>query len=52
MKFKKNRKFIKPITDENAIKVQLDGKTFMTISRLSSLEVWLKRYPEAKVLAA
>lgn len=32
------------------IKVQLDHKTFIVISHLSSLKVWRKRYPHAKVL--
>lgn len=34
------------------INVRLDNKTFMTLWRMSSLEVWLKRYPDAKVVTS
>jgi len=33
------------------IKVRLDNRTVITISRMSSLKVWLERFPEAKVIA-
>ncbi len=33
------------------INIQLDHCTFATISRMSSLEVWRKKYPDAKVMA-
>jgi hypothetical protein len=33
------------------IKVQLDYKTTVFISRLSSLKLWIERYPNAKVIA-
>lgn len=32
------------------IKVQLDHKTMIIINKLSSLEVWKKLYPEAKII--
>ena len=32
------------------IKVRLDYKTVVIINRISSLEVWKKLYPEAKVI--
>ncbi len=35
-----------------SIKVQLDYKTVITLSRKASLEIWLRRYPEAKVIAS
>ncbi len=34
------------------IKVQLDYKTFITLTKMSLLEVWLRRYPEAKVVTS
>ena len=34
------------------IKVQLDYKTFITLPRMASLAVWLKKYPEAKVMSS
>ena len=36
--------------DRKLIKVQLDHCTYATISRLSSLEVWQKKYPDAKIV--
>jgi hypothetical protein len=32
------------------INVQLDYRTFITVSSLSALKMWLVRYPEAKVI--
>lgn len=32
------------------IKVRLDYKTVITLSRMSSLAVWLIRYPDAKLI--
>jgi hypothetical protein len=34
---------------KSLIKVRLDNKTFISLSR-SSLKIWLKKYPEAKVM--
>lgn len=34
------------------INVRLDHSTIMTLSRMSSLKTWLKRYPEAKVITS
>lgn len=39
-----------PKTEDNPIRIQLDHKTFITITKMSSLEVWRKRYPNAKVV--
>ena len=36
---------------DKLIKVQLDYRTFVTLTRMSSLENWLKRYPDAKVVS-
>ena len=41
-----------PASGRDTIKVQLDYKTVITLSRKASLEVWLRRYPEAKVIAS
>ncbi|MBA3705589.1 MAG: hypothetical protein H0W84_06720 [Bacteroidetes bacterium] len=35
---------------QKKIKVQLDHCTYATISRMSSLKVWQKRFPEAKIM--
>ena len=43
------KKIIKTSKDK-LIKVRLDQKTFITITKMSSLEVWLKRYPNATVV--
>jgi hypothetical protein len=32
------------------IKVQLDSKTLIYLRHSSSLKIWLKKYPEAKVV--
>ncbi len=45
----KIKEFI-PASGNEQIKVQLDYKTIITLYRMSSLEVWLRRYPEAKVI--
>lgn len=38
-------------TSENKlIKVQLDYRTIITLTKLSSLDAWLIRYPNAKVM--
>ena len=34
------------------INVRMDYRTFITLSRKSSLKIWLKRYPGAKVIPA
>ena len=39
-------------SEQKLIKVRLDYNTLITISRMSSLDVWLKRYPEAKVVTS
>jgi hypothetical protein len=39
-----------PPVDRKLIKVQLDHCTYATISRMSSLKAWRKRYPEAKIV--
>lgn len=36
--------------EDKLIHVRLDARTCITISKLSSLEVWLVKYPEAKVI--
>lgn len=46
----KIKKIIETSKDK-LIKVQLDYRTFVTITRMSSLETWLKRYPDAKVIS-
>ena len=33
------------------IKVRLDHKTMIVINKLSSLDVWKKLYPQAKIVA-
>lgn len=48
-KFRLKKRIITPV--ENLIHVRLDAKTEITISRLSSLEVWLLKYPNAKVVS-
>ena len=45
-------KTIIPAANPNAIKVQLDHKTVITISRKESLKAWLNRFPEAKILSS
>jgi hypothetical protein len=47
----KQIKNVTTATDHKVIKVQLDYKTFITLSRLSSLAVWRHRYPDAHVIA-
>lgn len=34
------------------IKVRLDYKTIITLSRMSALKAWLIRYPDAKVVTS
>jgi hypothetical protein len=36
--------------EHKPIKVRLDYKTLIYLSRESSLKVWLKKYPDAKVV--
>jgi hypothetical protein len=43
-------KKIIPAINPHAVKVRLDHKTIITISRIESLKTWLDRFPEAKVL--
>ncbi len=45
-------KIVVPALNPKSIKVQLDHKTIITISRMEALKAWLYRFPEAKVLAA
>lgn len=33
------------------IKVQLDEKTYIYLLNITSLKVWLERYPDAKVVS-
>jgi hypothetical protein len=33
------------------IKVQLDEKTFIYVMDLSSVDIWLTKYPDAKVVS-
>lgn len=40
-----------PISATKQIKVQLDEKTFIFIQNISSMDVWLYKYPNAKVVA-
>jgi len=37
-------------TDHESFKVQLDSKTIIYLRKLSDLDVWIKRYPLARVL--
>jgi hypothetical protein len=39
-----------PEAPRKLIKVQLDHCTYATISRMSSLKAWRKRFPEAKIM--
>lgn len=39
-----------PAVNRRLIKVQLDHCTYATISRMSSLKAWRKKFPEAKVM--
>lgn len=34
------------------IKVRLDYRTIIVLKHISALQVWLKKYPQAKVMAA
>ncbi len=34
------------------IKVKLDHRTFIMLPSMASLKMWIKRYPEAKVITA
>lgn len=48
---KKNLILTQPIKDGlNAIKVQLDHRTVITLASLKSLDFWKKRYPKAVVI--
>jgi len=38
------------VTPKDVIKVRLDYRTFITISKLSALKSWITRYPEASVM--
>jgi hypothetical protein len=40
-----------PYQPEQRIKVQLDERTIIFINRMASLEEWIKRYPNARVLS-
>jgi len=39
-------------TRHDLIKVRLDYRTFITVTNMSALEVWRKRYPDAKVITS
>lgn len=41
-----------PAPNPKSIKVQLDYKTVITISRIEALKAWLYRFPDAKVLVS
>jgi len=43
-------KIIMPTLNPKSIKVQLDHKTVITITRMEALKTWLYRFPDAKVL--
>jgi len=47
---KLSKKEIPHITPPKQIKVQLDEKTYIYIMNISSMDVWLYKYPEAKVV--
>lgn len=49
----KKSKIIPPpqVSLTKRIKVKLDQKTIIIINKLSSLAVWKKLYPEAKIIA-
>jgi len=38
-------------TAQNRIKVRLDSRTNIVISKMSSLRIWKQRYPDAKVIS-
>ena len=39
-------------TTKKLIKVQLDHKTVITISKIEKLKVWRYRFPDAKIITA
>ncbi len=41
---------LKSDLDLNRIKVQIDYKTIITVRNTQALEMWLSKYPDAKVL--
>lgn len=41
---------VQKISLSKKIKVRLDHKTLIIINKLSSLEVWKKLYPEARII--
>lgn len=45
-------KIIRKSSENKPIKVQLDYRTIITLSKLSLLDAWLIRYPNAKVMSA
>jgi len=47
----KIKKIIRTST-QKLIKVRLDYRTFITLDHISSLKLWLERYPDAKVLSS
>ena len=51
-KMKNKIKEIIKASQQKLIRVQLDYKTFMTISRPESLKAWLQRYPDAKIMSS
>ncbi len=36
---------------DKLIKVRLDYRTFVTLTNIAALDVWLKKYPDAKVIS-
>jgi len=47
----KTKEKINRTDNTKKIKVQLDHCTYATISRMSSLKAWRKRFPDAKIMA-
>jgi len=41
----------KSVSGSQRIKVKLDARTTIMISRMSSLKIWKNRFPEAKIIA-
>jgi len=41
----------KSVSGSQRIKVKLDARTTIMISRMSSLKIWKNRFPESKIIA-
>jgi hypothetical protein len=48
---KKQLKKIVETSKDKLIKVRLDYRTFVTLANRSSLQIWLKKYPDAKIVS-